>query len=91
MKKEPLSGIGFWLFSQLGYHWESFHHMIITTGSVRHKACTAVFHSIGRVGKIAAAFISQSVKRAIAKQAVKVLRIRTGMTWIVRAINIGKI
>ena len=54
------------------------------------QAAGAVLNTVLRIGKAAAAAITQGIKRAIAKQTTEGLRVGIGVTWKICAITVLK-
>ena len=63
---------------------------VIIVGVMRDQTICAVFYSLFRIPVIPSAALSKRIKWAIAKQAVKVLRVCTGMTGKVLTLPVAE-
>ncbi len=64
---------------------------VIVFPQMRIQALTAIFISIRKIGELSSALIAQNIQRAVAKQAVEIMRVRPGVAREIFAAMMGKI
>ena len=58
---------------QFGYIVEFGQHVVVSAFTMGEQTIRAVLDTLNGIGKVAAAFVTQRIQRAVAKQAVKML------------------